>query len=222
MSRVNFGWSPGKSAPRLTQTLGEVRLVILNSWQHEARTCSFLVRRKLMALMDFSVEVLQEKQLGILNARNFPLLDCVLVLLTSGVLSELFTANALVRARKNFAEVDFAPLMADQNYVFPDSVFWAKLVSGEVFSSSQLLPGHTLADVKAAYERLLSTIAMRFSANASEALQKIEVYEASQKLQLLINSARKPFVYDARISLVTTLPTESDIPEEMTSTRLSL
>ncbi|CAJ1365250.1 unnamed protein product [Effrenium voratum] len=222
LSRVNFGWSPGKSAPRLTQTLGEVRLVILNSWQHEARTCSFLVRRKLMALMDFSVEVLQEKQLGILNARNFPLLDCVLVLLTSGVLSELFTANALVRARKNFAEVDFAPLMADQNYVFPDSVFWAKLVSGEVFSSSQLLPGHTLADVKAAYERLLSTIAMRFSANASEALQKIEVYEASQKLQLLINSARKPFVYDARISLVTTLPTESDIPEEMTSTRLSL
>ncbi|CAJ1396523.1 unnamed protein product, partial [Effrenium voratum] len=40
---------------------GDARVVIISSWQYEARTCSFLVRRKLMGFAQLFVEVLQEK-----------------------------------------------------------------------------------------------------------------------------------------------------------------
>ena len=51
-----------------------------------------------------AVASLSHEELIVLDPQNFPQMGCVVVLLTANVLSEPFTANALVRALKNFPE----------------------------------------------------------------------------------------------------------------------
>ncbi|CAJ1333975.1 unnamed protein product [Effrenium voratum] len=156
---------------------GDARVVIISSWQYEARTCSFLVRRKLMGFAQLFVEVLQEKELIVLDPQNFPQMGCVVVLLTANVLSEPFTANALVRALKNFPE-----------------------------------------DVETAYQKLLRTVAMRFSAHASAALQNSEIEESARKLMMLLKEpasdmSEKPGGKD-QATVLPVVPIPSEATEE--------
>ena len=93
---------PGKHRGKSILATGPVahtRIVLISSWQDEARTCCFLVRRKLMSLMHIGVEVTEESQLHLLGDRTLmPQLSLLVVLLTQGVLADPFVANALLLA----------------------------------------------------------------------------------------------------------------------------
>eukprot|EP00439_Symbiodinium_sp_Y106_P002770 s2047_g1.t1 len=184
------------------------QILLMSSWQHEARTCCFLVRRKLVLLMRTVVEILHEDQLNLLATKSaFPDLGVLVVLLMQGTLEDPFVANSLFLARKAYEDVHLVPLIADSNFSFPDTAFWSQLASGRLISASLLVPSQTLRDVQDSYEHLLTVIALRLSIQASEKLQATELQEASRKLQLLLKD-RKNMLKDAR-----TQGDESESPE---------
>ena len=82
-----------------------------------------------------------------------------------------FSAGALatcpVEVRGNLV-----PIKADENFIYPDPVFWEKLAAGQIFSATQLATYNTdFEGVRAAYARLFNVLALKFTSHGSESIQ---------------------------------------------------
>lgn len=167
-------------------------IVLVNdSANAEASSISAVLAGLLQAELQRYVVVVTPEE-GTLESQVQSATFCV-ANLTRGALSDDFFARALLHSYwTGGAEV--IPVIADSMFQFPDAAEWLRFETGEAGPdlSSESLRGCLRGDILAAYRWAFGTLAVRFSAQGSERIQRVEVQEMCTRFKKPATDALSP------------------------------
>ncbi|OLP95414.1 Sushi, von Willebrand factor type A, EGF and pentraxin domain-containing protein 1 [Symbiodinium microadriaticum] len=182
----------------------------------ESGSCCKVIQSMLQSKLQESVAVLDpEIEVSNLDAlsEKYANAKVILVILTQGLLQDALFAGALatcpVEVRGNLV-----PIKADENFIYPDPVFWEKLAAGQIFSATQLATYNTdFEGVRAAYARLFNVLALKFTSHGSESIQSTEIQVMNGRLAPMLAAdkiALKPAAPNKQASTLEAVAPASD------------
>ena len=158
----------------------------------EAGSCCRVIQMLLQKKLQEAVTVIDpQKASDNLDGCAQDMFDAkvILVILTQGVLTEPTFAGS-VAACPEEVRGNFVPIKADENFVYPDPLFWEKLAEGKIFSKETLGNFYTdFEGVRAAYARLFNVLALKFTSHGSESIQGTEIQVMKGRLEPMLHES---------------------------------
>lgn len=112
---------------------------------------------------------------------RFDKVKCIVVMLTPGILSDLQFAKIITLVTSK-DEILILPVLGSLHFKYPDSSFYDDLVSGKCFQPTDFDRGQ-LKRLRAAYSKLFSSIAARFSPEASKVILNAEIAVIAKRVE---------------------------------------
>jgi len=178
--RFTLGDVACKSGSSKSDDGGATTFAILGDLHDKESSCTcYVLETYLQHILNMAIEFVQEPY----KLQNT---ECLLVVLTNGVLESLDFAEALVVASQS--GVSLLPVRADDNFLYPDTEFYDALHKGSHIGLEDMKSRNINSDlVEAAYHKLFNMLALKFSPHASEIVQKLEARIIAERLEDLRN-----------------------------------
>lgn len=176
MQRV---FSPGTGSDSISGFGTNPKVLMLGDIESsEPGSCCRVMQVLLQAQLEEEVQLLNPS-LAVLDMDHLTAVlasaNVILVVLTQGVL-ELSPFAACVTACA-LSNAELIPVKAEETFLYPDPVFYEKLMAADFFQEKDLVNlGTDLSTVKATYGVLFNMLALKFTSHGTERIQATEVH----------------------------------------------